>query len=641
MGINQCSACFQNRLWNAVHSGDHAKLVLIKEQQTSGQLFQPQLASFVELALRHSLQTLLYTGQLERRVTLDSGLQVDTHKTSGPLYWAVVDRGAACLPPGSFTGELVVPPSHYQVVRYILLCLLKPVKTCNPRLPDGVPLLHILLTVGPHYERADGPVDLFHLYLSRHSGQVDLQCPWSKQTSLEVAKQRGLQFQADQLLKLGCGHPDGPGTPTDRPNPWIPEEPENPEQGMAGMLALEAALGRFRDDEEEFRRELAENVLDYQREMDTSVVGQAINSVKEWLKARLDVDRKKEGPQYEYRVRMSGSVSEDTKILPMDELDLILQVRMDVRLEVTDKYCNNDLISGQGDPPVQHELTKIGKNPFPYLARVVLCGDYPGLGCKGEELKPESFCRHMEGIISEAVVKEQLPKGLRVPEGKSLVLSCSQLLERTKSGLMLNLEYRDGERWQELSVDLVSNLVISSNDREQIFQVMPEIDEQKKKYLEDHALFSRADGIIVKNDKWRLSFSSGERKVVALHKELYQVLKYLNKQADAHIAIPNYFLKEIYCSYITSPYGSSRPAGEKLSVALCRLIKYAEISPISTPFLCTVLGSSVEKECRRLFGKVQDHLGGVVASLKLQGSEAEALPDYLWTSSPPQLFRIH
>ena len=50
----------------------------------------------------------------------------------------------------------------------------------------------------------------------------------------------------------------------------------------------------------------------------------------------------------------------------------------------------------------------------------------------------------------------KLPEGLRVPEGKSLVLSCSQLLERTKSGLMLNLEYRDGERWQELSVDLVS-----------------------------------------------------------------------------------------------------------------------------------------------------------------------------------------
>ena len=77
MGMNQCSVCFQNRLWNAVHSGNHAKLVLAAEQQRSGQLFQPQLVSCVDLALRHCLQALLYTGRLDRRVTLDTGLQVD------------------------------------------------------------------------------------------------------------------------------------------------------------------------------------------------------------------------------------------------------------------------------------------------------------------------------------------------------------------------------------------------------------------------------------------------------------------------------------------------------------------------------------------------------------------------------------
>ena len=132
---------------------------------------------------------------------------------------------------------------------------------------------------------------------------------------------------------------------------------------------------------------------------------------------------------------------------------------------------------------------------------------------------------------------------------------------------------------------------------------MPDKDSEKRNRLIKMDLFSSSDGIIVKNNKWRLSYSGGEKKVVALYKELFQALKYLNKVSENHINIQTYFLKEIFCSFITSPGAASLmdPSVERepLATTLCRLIRYAEVTDISTPFYCTSLGSQLECECRR------------------------------------------
>ena len=45
------------------------------------------------------------------------------------------------------------------------------------------------------------------------------------------------------------------------------------------------------------------------------------------------------------------------------------------------------------------------------------------------------------------------------------------LLERTKAGLMLNLEYEVEGEWHELSVDLVSVLVLTRDQREKYLKV--------------------------------------------------------------------------------------------------------------------------------------------------------------------------
>ena len=637
--VNQCGICFENRVWNAVFVGDHSKLGMERDKRTQpllGLTFaRPDQDRYVKSVLRNCLQCLLYTSALGKtKVTLDNGLQVDltqgrdNPEASNTLYWALVARGPAAVPGEPLT-KLVLGLKNRQVVRSILHCLIADPEM-DPTLSNGVPLIHILLTVGSRYEQPDKSVDLFHLYQEKHPDQVDQLCPLTGMTTLQVAEESEHcdEFQVAQVrrqvLRKGslCGG-DSP-LPDQRPQVWIPTDQAVPvEGGWEGMKRLDDKLTKWADSEEEFRQELRESVLPPYNREDTSTESRVITAVMDWLRERLN--NKSEHTQY--KLKLSGSVGEGTKILPMDEVDLILQVKLEADLEVTDKYSNDSWISSQGGTWVHRELTKVScKQPFPHLAKVVLGRSYPGLGKPGEELSPERFCLYMEDMIREAVEESPLPPEVRVPEGKSLVEEsgqveeCRRVLERTKSGLVLNLEYLLDGRWQEMSVDLVSVLVLGKDYHEHIYRVMPDKDSEKRNRLIKMDLFSSSDGIIVKNNKWRLSYSGGEKKVVALYKELFQALKYLNKVSEKHINIQTYFLKEIFCSFITSPGAASLidpPAKrEPLATTLCRLIRYAEVTDISTPFYCTTLGSQLECECRRLFKPVRKNFGDIFQQLE-------------------------
>ena len=80
----------------------------------------------------------------------------------------------------------------------------------------------------------------------------------------------------------------------------------------------------------------------------------------------------------------------------------------------------------------------------------------------------------------------------------------------------------------------------------------------------------------------------------------------LTQVSENHIDIPTYQLKEIFCSYITSP-SSARPRHheESLAMSLARLIFYAKATPIATPFYGTKLGGQISSGCRNLFKDFQ------------------------------------
>ena len=181
-----------------------------------------------------------------------------------------------------------------------------------------------------------------------------------------------------------------------------------------------------------------------------------------WLRSNLE--GKEKCTNAVYRLEMSGSVGENTKILPMDEIDLLLQVWLDVDVEVK-KLEKEDLVK------IRKELSRpIGKQPAKHLVQLTLRKDYPYLGQAGDHLTAKVFGNAMEVFVSKLLRKAQLPPWLRCPEGKHMVMP-PDLLERTKAGLVLNLEYEAEGEWHELSVDLVAVLVLTKDQREKYLKV--------------------------------------------------------------------------------------------------------------------------------------------------------------------------
>ena len=603
--------CFQKSLWLAAFRGRHEEVVRILDSLTSKTV---EDEAFLALALSSCLQALLYLPWLGPWSALAPRPGRPT--SSLPLYWTVLQGNRASLHDISVR-EVVIQPQHLAVVQHLLYRLLQSPQA-KARLPGGLPLLHVLLAAGPVYELPDRSVDLFSLHLSACLPRDPL-CPYTGRSALDLALELGLTLQAEQLLVLGHRaqlnlEAQKQLVLSGRVVPRLP----SPTMGdpWQGMGRLEALLSMWRGSEKKFRASLAENMMVYSSVMTPSLMAAsrmgfpsmlAYSSTKEanlesvlvstlmsWLSAKLNRSSSPDHPSIE--LRLSGSVGEGTKVLPLDELDLVLQVKLKVKLEsLATPSC-----SSLNSPQIEAEMTRVScKQPFPHLARILLGQTYPGLGAAGQQLQPAAFSLYMEKLVEAALDEWELPWGLRVDraEGRGF-------LERTGAGLVLSLEYLDRkEEWQGLSVDLVSVLCLGPDSHGALLQGMPRIDRRKLDFLQNNDLLSKADGVIVKNGCWRCSFSFGEKRVIMLNRELYQALKYMNQCYKDHINIPTYCLKEIFCSYMS--HSSLRPGKEKLSQELARLVVHAETTDISSPFLASELGSRLQSDCAKLFLQVR------------------------------------
>ena len=491
-----------------------------------------------------------YSSVLGKQVVLDNGLKIDLTSLDGStsFYWAVVNRSNACVPNLTLK-ELKLAPGMKRIGQHLVQKLLKS-DHFSPTLVDGVPILHILLSIGHQYERPDQSVDLFELYLSRHPDQANLTCPWTERSTLELLQSRKQKlkqtasYMEDQVQN--CITRTGGVSPTTKesllPRTHIPgHEKIGWEKRQKGIIQLRETLALWRRDESAFREKLASSVMTFTGATDTSTQGKVINGVMKWLRSSLE----EKNSDAKYGLEMSGSVGENAKIFPMDELDLVLQVWLDVEVEVKSLKMD-DIVK------IRKELSRpLGKQPAKHLVRLVLRKAYPHLGEVGDELTPQRFGKVMDVFISHHLKNVQLPSWLRCPEGKSMVLA-PDLVERTKAGLMLNLEYleEEGGEWQELSIDLVAVLVLTKDQREKYLKViipisnfssysfsvqhLPEQDGERKDLLSRENLIAQCDGLVAKKGQWRSSFSFSERNLIALHPELYQTLKYLNKVSIGH-----------------------------------------------------------------------------------------------------------
>ena len=162
----------------------------------------PHYGRLIGQIFRSCLQTLLYRSAFQGVLTLDCGQKVDLDSAEGSslFYWAVVNRGPACLP-GLSLDHLDVEMRKKRIAQHLLYKLLSS-SHFEPTLADGTPILHLLLRVGPHYVRPDQSVDLFELYISRHFDQVDLRCPWTGYSTLELLEKQKLEYKRSNSYQI-------------------------------------------------------------------------------------------------------------------------------------------------------------------------------------------------------------------------------------------------------------------------------------------------------------------------------------------------------------------------------------------------------------------------------------------------------
>ena len=472
--VSRCPINYQNNLWEAIQGKNYNRLVYLTDRWTDSIWYHfslPKWGEFVTRVFRSCLQTILYSSVLGKEVLLDNGLKIDLESLDGStsFYWAVVNRSNVCVPNLELK-ELKVEPGMKRIVQHLVQKLLKS-DHFKPTLVDGLPILHILLSIGHRYERPDQSVDLFELYISRHPDQANLTCPWTERSTLELLQskkqklKKSVSYMEDQVQN--CITRTGGSSPTKEsllPRTHIPGHEEiGWEKRQKGIIQLRETLALWRSDESAFRKKLTSSVMTFSGDADTSTQGKVINGVLNWLRSCLE----EKNSNFKYGLKMSGSVGENTKILPMDELDLVLQVWLDVEVEVKSLKMD-DFVK------IRKELSRpIGKQPAKHLVRLVLRKAYPHLGEVGDELNPHRFGKVADWFISHLLKDAKLPSWLRCPEGKSIVMA-PDLVERTKAGLMLNLEYLEKEsgEWQELSIDLVAVLVLTKDQREKYLKVI-------------------------------------------------------------------------------------------------------------------------------------------------------------------------
>jgi len=603
---------FRNQLWEYLYEAKHPKFIKHLDSLSvpfliaANQSCQDKLES----SLRNCLQTLLYISWLkktgQKEVILIGNIKVDINESSHVIFWKILQNSRQFIPDFSMT-ELVIDQKHVDLVKYILEKLTRK-HDFSPTLSDGIPLLHIIIRVGHTFQRPDESIDLIRQAVTNNISMVDFICPWTNMSTLDLALERQLgRITCNFLYDLGCRaqtHIHMQNSLTEKKvAARVPSnEIGNP---MNGLIKCNETLEMWKKSEKQFIDTLESEIVDKHHHI--------IDVVRNWMKESL-----REVIQhlpFQTVLRTSGSISEGTKIKPLDEIDFLLQCDLNISLDISDVNANTDWIASSTCEPslVHQELEKIdSKQPFPYLAKVRLKQDYPGLGKKGSILCPERFSEFVDNLVSKTIIESSLPDLLKVPKGKIL-------LERTRSGLFMNLEYESEGEKQELTLDLVFLLKLSHENYKSVLDVMPKYNNKKFEFLKENNLLSDFDGIIVKNDKWRMSFSNGEKKVIELHKNLYVALKYLSKCSEHHITIPTYYLKEIFCSFVVhkgiNASKDIKANNEKfkefikeksLAATMAELIAFCEKNRIASPFYCTCIGSQLEKNCSDLFRKFRN-----------------------------------
>ena len=158
----------------------------------------------------------------------------------------------------------------------------------------------------------------------------------------------------------------------------------------------------------------------------------------------------------------------------------------------------------------------------------------------------------------KSIVQGVLIMNRTVPEGFDSVKDIRSHIRETRSGIILGsvnlIRWYDIElllstdltyQGSKVSIDIVSLIPMTRTQMKEVVRIFPGFDQRKLQSLQTSKLISNRDGIIAKNENWRLSFSNSESRVFRkVDNVLYKSLKYLSSVSGLNIK--TYFIKVIF-----------------------------------------------------------------------------------------------
>ena len=319
---------FQNLLWECVYKGNHVRLMKLTENISLNfpQIANPSGALTIEKCLRNCLQTLLYISWLEKtnknKVIIAGELMIYIPESSNVIYWAVMDKSAE-FKPGFLMSELVVMPKHSLVVKYILNKLIE-TENCNPLLDDSVSILHLIIVVGHMYEKFDESINLIAKYVVNNPAKVNFTCPWTGMSTLDLALERKLGFCSRMLYTMGCRANKMIGVEKYLAVKDVKVKVPSGESGdpLEGMCKYNTILDTWKKSEDSFIESMKLNIVGNESEgYDLESI--IIKTTSEWIQHKLK--SMQNIVPFKTQFEISGSLTEETKIRPLDEIDFVIK----------------------------------------------------------------------------------------------------------------------------------------------------------------------------------------------------------------------------------------------------------------------------------------------------------------------------
>eukprot|EP00092_Neocalanus_flemingeri_P022730 GFUD01024650.1.p1 GENE.GFUD01024650.1~~GFUD01024650.1.p1 ORF type:complete len:962 (-),score=212.11 GFUD01024650.1:65-2950(-) len=619
-----------NRLWKLVDERD--------DSQLNNEYFRPGGESYISTsAVKSCLQTITYLSYLEevnhKYILLQGNQLINIKKPDGrtSLFWAVSASGNSCFQlkqNESFNiGEVKIGESWKKVCRRLLEYLVD--QTEEERLQDGTPIINLILLGGKKFELQHNVRNLFGEFVvqigqgRRSETHVQLFCPYSDETTIDVAIRCEAKTSDLINLKTCGGNPNLKtlnfwtkleNAKSSNLAPHIPDPVVNDDPYDSARF-VHKAINKLLRNENDFIDEI-NDVFVPKWKVGNSPDQEAkiTENIFIWVRKALeDLSTKNPGLEGIFKLSLSGSIAEgcrlktkkgavnpdsDQGIPELDEyeIDLVLEAHLDVRILLSDADLAGCWLHHSHHNLVQQELCTIeNKNPFRHVGNVFLNKSYRGIGEKDELLKAQVFSDVIKTFVHKALINNT---SSTVPIGFDEVEDIQTCIKTTRSGIILDLSYMG----RKVSIDIVSLIPMGRTHLKEIVRIFPGFDQRKLQFLQSSNLISNRDGIIAKDENWRLSFSNSESRVLRnLDNVLYKSLKYLASVSGLNIK--TYCIKELTLAYIVH-CDMFKCRKESLMDSLLDLFVFSENNPISSPFYCSRLGSKSYKGCLDLFFKI-------------------------------------